>query len=217
MSMHATSAHARPARASRCLRAARPGLSLVEVVVSIAITGGLLASVFGVVGVSAQRSLHAAESSRAAWLARDLAAEIATKPCVFDNSGTGVTVVDDLLGLLGVDELLDRDGVTAQDGRAAFNDVYDYDTWSSTPPVGIDGVPIPGFEGWTRAVDVDSVDPATLSTRAFDPSCMLIKVTVSARGRPLHTEYLVRTNATDTLRTNGAGADADAEAAKVGG
>lgn len=214
--MHGANTHTRKARRGREQPASRPGLSLVEVVVSIAITGGLLASVFGVVGISAQRSLHTAETSRAAWLARDLAAEIATKPCELNVSGTGSTVVDSVLGLVGADELLDRTGATAQAGRAAFNDVYDYDTWSSTPPVDIDGVPIPGFEGWTRSVDIDAVVPATLSPRAFDPTCMLIKVVVSARGKPLHTEYLVRTNATDTLRANAREAAA-AEAAKVGG
>ena len=106
--MHGANTHTRKARRGREQPASRPGLSLVEVVVSIAITGGLLASVFGVVGISAQRSLHTAETSRAAWLARDLAAEIATKPCEFNVSGTGSTVVDSVLGLVGVDELLDR-------------------------------------------------------------------------------------------------------------
>lgn len=178
----------------------RPALSMVETVVSIAITGTLLASVFGVVGVSAKRSLHAAETSRAAWLARDLVAEIATKPCVFDPSGDKPALLDDLLQDSGLTELLDRTGLTKQDGREAFNDIYDYDNWSSTPPVDASGVPIPGFTGWTRSVDIDAVDPATLKSRAFDPSCMLIRVSVKARGRVLHTATLVRTDAMDSMR-----------------
>lgn len=175
----------------------RPGLSLVEVVLSTAIIGTLLASVLSVVGVAAQRSARAHEAERAAWLARDLMAEVASRPCAFRTSGLLFSGLDLDLDQGGV---LTRDAPGAHPDRTAFNDIFDYDNWTSTPPVDVDGTAIPGFTGWTRNIDVDAVSPVTLTVRAFDDTCARIVVTISRNGRVMHTESLVRTQAMDTLR-----------------
>lgn len=181
----------------------RPGLSLVEMVISIALVGGLLASVMSVVGVSAQQSLQNSKRSRAAWLARDLAAEIASKPCAANDSGVildlGIVEIetgDDTLGLpLGGEPLASRKG---------FNDVFDYHDWSSTPPANPDGTRIPGFEGWTRSARVVSINPLTFANRSFNPAAAKITVSVSYRGEVLHVETLIRTARTDALRNTDA-------------
>lgn len=188
----------------------RPGLSLVELVISIAIVGGLLASVMSVVGVSAQQSLQNSKRSRAAWLARDLAAEIASKSCASNDSGVNLDLNlvefqtgDNTLGLpLGGAPLASRKG---------FNDVFDYHNWSSTPPTNPDGTRIPGFEGWTRSASVVSINPLTFANRAFNPSAARITVSVSYRGEILHVETLIRTAQTDALR------DTDTEAPVIEG
>jgi type II secretory pathway pseudopilin PulG len=175
----------------------RPGLSLVEAVLSIAIVGGLLASVFSVVGASAARAAYAEQASLGAWLARDLAAEIASMPCTPRANGEpeGLDLEINLLGVqlsLGGSE-------PAATNRLVFNDVYDYHDWTSTPPTARDGTPIAGFAGWTRKVRVIGVDPVTLQPRA-DTRCALITVTVLRHKKPVHTETIIRSAATDLFR-----------------
>lgn len=176
----------------------RRALSLVEAVLSIAIVGGLLASVFSVVGASASRAAHAQQASLGAALARDLVAEIASMPCAPRSNGDPVSGFNLDVNLLGVQLTL---GATepASTNRLAFNDVYDYHNWTSTPPTARDGNPIPGFEGWTRKAQVVGVDPVTLQPRA-NTSCALITVTVLRGKKPVHTETIIRSTPADLLR-----------------
>jgi hypothetical protein len=152
-----------------------------------------------VVGVTAKHRMVTERQSRAAWLARDLLAEIGSRPCAFH--GNGVTLDVGIIQLkTGSGAVLgDRDAELASD-RSGFNDIFDYDNWESTPPVEVDGTPIPGFGGWTRRVDVDAVDPVTLADRAFDPGCAKVEVTVLYDGVPLHTETVIRSAEMDRLR-----------------
>jgi hypothetical protein len=43
--------------------------------------------------------------------------------------------------------------------RSYFDDVDDYDGWSSSPPQSNDGTVVSGYLGWRRRVDVTWVDP----------------------------------------------------------
>lgn len=188
-------------------RAARPGFSLVEVTLSIVIVGMLAASTFTAVGLAAKRAVQSEESERAAWLARDLMAEIASRPCDFVLADVPLGGLQATLGGDGrLTALTDLTG-TPLTSRSSFNDIFDYDNWTSTPPVDVDGHPIAGYDRWTRSVDVDCIDPATLATRAFDARAAKIVVTVRRGARVLHTETLVRTQQTDTLREPAAGTD----------
>lgn len=176
----------------------RPALSLVEAVLSIAIVGGLLASVFSVVGASASRAAHAQQASLGAALARDLVAEIASMPCTPRANGEPVSGLNLDINLLGVSFSIGA-SEPASTNRLAFNDVYDYHNWTSTPPTARDGNPIPGFAGWTRKVQVVSVDPITLQPRA-NTSCAFITVTVLFGKKPVHTETIIRSTQADLLR-----------------
>ncbi|HHN78359.1 MAG TPA: type II secretion system protein [Phycisphaerales bacterium] len=188
-------------------RHARRGLALVEVILSTLIIGGLLASVMTVIGVSAQRGVLTDEKTKAAWLAHDLAAEIACYPCRYRLSSEPITDRNVVSTVLGRAASLDPGAFTQGSTRTSFNDIFDFDNWSSTPPVDPDGTPIPGYTGWTRQVDVDAVDPDTLNTRAFNDSAARIVVTVKHRNRVVHTETIIRTKATDALRGADTGID----------
>ncbi len=188
-------------------RRARAGLALVEVILSTLIVGGLLASVMTVIGVSAQRSVLNDEKTKGAWLAHDLAAEIACYPCRYRFSSESITDRNVVSTVVGQSAALDPGPFTKGSTRTDFNDIFDFDNWSSSPPVDPDGTPIPGYTGWTRLVDVDAVDPGTLNTRAFNDSAARIVVTVMHGSHVVHTETIIRTKATDALRGTDTGVD----------
>ena len=170
------------------------GISMLEVTLSIAIVGGLLASVFSAASGSAMRGFSTTQRSKAAWLAHDLLAEIGAKPCAAG--------VDNLLTLTPLD-LGDVENIkSAVEGssRAGFDSVYDYANWSSTPPVDASGNAMTGFDGWTRLVTVSPVDPETLTRRtANDGAALITVVAVGPRGQR-RSVSMVRSAETDTLR-----------------
>lgn len=198
-----------------CAGRARPGLSLVEVVISIAIIATIFPAIFSLVGAAATRGLASQRNARAAWLAQDLLAEIGAKPCEADSP-------DVLPGLFGaVDDLLD--GVTQGGSRASFTNVFDYDAWASSPPVDEAGDPIPGYAGWSRVASVSSVNPETLLGRSKNDAAALITVTVVDPGGVRTSFTVLRTKGLDILRdtTNDAddekGSPLEAVGAAVGG
>jgi len=69
--------------------------------------------------------------------------------------------------------------------RSNFDDVDDYNGWSSSPPEGRDGTAIAGLTGWTREVTVAWADPADVETTSVsDQGLKRITVTVTdAQGR----------------------------------
>ncbi len=181
-------------RTARCRsRLAPPGISLVEVTLSIAIVGGLLASVFTAVGVSAKRGFSTTQRSKATWLAHDLLAEIGAKPCYAD--------VGNVLTLTPID-LSDLSGLKAEQGpsRAAFDSVYDYANWSSTPPVDTAGEPLPGYTGWTRVVTVVPINPSTLTPRTVDDGAALVTVLAIGPHGQRQTTSAIRSSTADELR-----------------
>lgn len=197
----------KPLTAQHGSRHARRGLALVEVILSTLIVGGLLASVMTVVGVSAQRGALADEKTKAAWLAHDLAAEIAGYPCRYRFSSEKITDRSVTSQVIGQAAALDPGTFTPGSKRTGFNDIFDFDNWTASPPVDPDGTPIPGYAGWTRLVDVDAVDPGTLNNRAFTDSAARIVITIKHGTRTVHTETIIRTKATDSLRGADTGTD----------
>lgn len=142
----------------------RRAMTLVESVVSIAIVGLMFAAVLNTVGAAAVTRQHATEQARAVLLADDLLAEILrqgyAEPGDADSFGR---------------ELPESNGV-----RSAYDDVDDYDGWSSSPPEEKDGTAIPGLTGWTRSVDVDFVNSGDLaSITASDTGVKRITVIVT--------------------------------------
>jgi len=65
--------------------------------------------------------------------------------------------------------------------RVMWDDLDDFDVWTSSPPTSPDGTVLSGFSGWTRAVTVRLAalsDPALTPGR--DEGLKLIQVTVTA-------------------------------------
>jgi type II secretory pathway pseudopilin PulG len=183
-----------PSRSRRTRGATRPGMSLVEVTLSIAIVGGLLASVFTAVGVSAKRGYSTAQRTKAAWLARDLLAEAGAHPCEADADNILTTAPIDLTDVEGLLK------ATQGSSRAGYDSVYDYNNWTSTPPVDMRGNALPGFKGWTRAVTVTPINPQTLARRTTSDTAALITVLAMGPNGERATASIVRTQYTDTLR-----------------
>ena len=169
-------------------------MSLVEVTLSIAIVGGLLASVFTAVGVSAKRGFSAAQRSKATWLARDLLAEIGAHPCEADAGNILTTAPIDLGD---VEEL----AKAAMGGdRSAYDSVYDYSNWVSNPPVDMAGNALTGFEGWTRATTVSPVNPESLTRRTSSDTAALVTVVALGPNGERATASVLRSQVTDSLR-----------------
>jgi len=79
--------------------------------------------------------------------------------------------------------------------RADFDDVDDYDSWSSSPPVQKDGTLIAGLSGWQRSVTVDWVDPADITqVKASESNAKRITVTVSCDNKQVASLSAIRTN-----------------------
>lgn len=69
--------------------------------------------------------------------------------------------------------------------REYFDDIDDYNGWSSTPPQIKDGTVIPGYDGWSRSVDVKFSrldDPKSISVSETGIKRILVTVT-DPRGR----------------------------------
>jgi hypothetical protein len=158
------------------------------------VVGGLL-----VAGLSAARSqvdmqASASEEARAALLAADMLAEIQAHHTGDPNNGLIGGLIS---GLFGTDL-----GENAGD-RTTFDDVDDYDGWTETPPTEMNGTVIPGYAGWTRAVQVQPVllsNPATVAGSRTGLVRITVKVTtrsgrkftyVCLRGDAMQSQYLV--------------------------
>jgi len=151
----------RPAR-----RRPRSGLTLTEVTISTFLVGMVLVSSLS--GIAAiYRTWVASETHhQAVALARQMMSEIVQQQYKDDDllSGLGIELPETSLN------------------RALWDDVDDYDGWSSTPE-DRNGVPLPGYTGWTRSVTVDHASIADpQSTSAADQGLKRITVTVTDPG-----------------------------------
>lgn len=127
----------------------RPGTSLVEVAVSTLLVGVVVVAALRTVGAATSSQFANGQRAQAVLLAKELADEILDLPYedadVADNLGAEAS------------EAVGGD-------RTAFDDVDDYDAWTSTPPVRRNGDTLPATNTWTRSVIVQYVDPNDLET-----------------------------------------------------
>ncbi len=169
-------------------RAARAAVTLVELAVSVAVVGVMMvASLTTLSTVSMGRQVDN-DKQLARTLGELLMAEILAKsyqdPAVHSMS----------FGL--------EDGEPPEGPRSLFDDVDDYDGWSPAAMEWVDGVPIPGRDGWQRSVEVICVSPTDLGTKlpqGWDFGIKRITVTVTCSGRELATLVALR-GRTEDLR-----------------
>ncbi len=120
----------------------------------------MLVATLNAVGAVFRTRLAARQRQQGEVLARELMAEIFKVSYSDPQGGTG----------FGPDA--GETGAT----RAAFDDVDDYHNYSESPPADKDGNLLPGYNGWSRQVTVQRVEPVSLEPAATDTGLMRITV-----------------------------------------
>jgi hypothetical protein len=158
-------------------------MTLVEVVISMAVLSIVLVSLLQGAAISVGMQRSTAHQVAAESLARELLDWVCALPYDDPDGDAGP----------GLDA-----GELAAD-RATFDDLDDFGGWSETPPVRPDGVAMPGFAAWERAVEVENVDPAGLAATAAndDRGAKRVSVSVWRSGKLLAQLERVRYRAAD--------------------
>jgi MSHA pilin protein MshD len=139
---------------------------MAETVISTLLIGFVLVATLQLVGPIVRSSSHAADRLIAANLANELTEEIATKAWTSP-------LLDDPNSM----------GPGAGESRASFDDVDDYDGWSSSPPKFSTAQTNLFLTGWTRSVRVAHVELSDLTTEsATYTGVKRVTVTVSKNG-----------------------------------
>lgn len=141
------------------LATSQAGFSLTEVVVCTMLVGVMIFGSMSTITVSRFTHRQAANQSAGPGLAQELLSEIlaqAYQPPTTETSPPG--------------------GSPAV-ARESFDDVDDYDGYSSSP-VARDGTPLPGYEGWLRTVEVQLLGDA-LNAQSSDQGLKRITVRVT--------------------------------------
>ena len=150
----------------RCLpKAARRGLTLVEVSISTLLVGFLVVASLKSVGGVVRTWQVTAGQKKAPDLAWQLMTEVLQAP--YEDP-------EDPGGSIGLDT--GETGTT----RADFDDVDDYDGWNKTNPQNKDGTAQTAWTGWQRTVQIQYVNPDTLSVSGTDTGLKQITATVIA-------------------------------------
>ena len=153
--------------------------SLVEAFVSVVIVAGMLVAALSAVGASRLSQQRTSEYSRGQLLAESLMAEILQQDYL-DPNDTPV---------------FGCESGESTSTRADFDDVDDYDGWSSTPPVAKDGAQLVGLSGWQRSVTVKWVNPAdTGEVKSSETNAKRVTVTVSCNNKQVGSLAAIRTN-----------------------
>ncbi|GJM18654.1 MAG: hypothetical protein DHS20C14_08670 [Phycisphaeraceae bacterium] len=177
------------------------GLTLVEVAISTVLIAGLMVSAMNAVGASVVAREQAVDSVRGQLLAETMLDAIVTLP--YQDPGLG-------LGIGPIEIDLD-DGLPTKWGQ--FDDVDDFNGWSSSPPEAADGSAIPGYTSdWQRAVSVRYLEPISLAQQgglSANTGVKRITVTVKHHGRTVGTAVGVRTQGADTAREGAPAPDDD--------
>lgn len=166
---------------SNCSRRA---FNMVEITISVVIVGGMMVAALNTVGAAKLGSHKTTSRKSGTLLAQQLMAEILTQSYAepVDTPSFGR-------------ELSESGG-----DRADYDDVDDYDSWSSSPPEYKDGTAIPDLDGWAREVSVRWVKAADLSlTSGSETNVKRITVTVTYNDLEVASLTAVRTLARDIM------------------
>ncbi len=123
----------------------RRALHMIEVAVSMVIVSVILLTAMNMIGAAGQSMRSMTDRGTGHLLAEQLMAEILTQ--AYEDP-------DEPSGSIGTDGFED-----VKKDRSYYDDVDDYDRWSSMPPEYKDGTTVPGYPQWRRQVDVDWVLP----------------------------------------------------------
>lgn len=161
-------------------RRRRGGFSLVEVVVTILIVGGLMAAALNTVGASRLTQYNTNQRSRALALGQSLMAEILQQD--YEEPDTPGS-----FGLEGAENSTKRD---------LYDDIDDYAGWSASPPEDKDGALVENTTGFRRLVTVKWVDTSDPDVESVLPTGMKgITVVVTCQDREMVRLFAIRTDA----------------------
>lgn len=161
------------------LRTTRYGraFSLVEVLMSLGLVGGLLVVSLNTLGGSTLGRRTLADRGNGRLLGMALMTEILQQNYSDPQGGTGIG----------------PDAGESSSTRNGFDDVDDYHNWSDYPPTRKKGVAYAVGSGWNRTVTVDYVTPSDLTTPSFtDQGYKRITITVTHNGEVASTLVAVR-------------------------
>ena len=152
----------------------RGGLTLIEMIISIPLVGIALAAALNTVGASRIAQFKVSIGREAHLLAQDLMTEILLQDYEepVDTPEFG-------------QEAMEEDG-----DRAEYDDVDDYDDWSSSPPEYKDGMEISNLDDWERSVAVVWADPSDIS-QVVGSDQGVKRITVTARHNDVPVAELV--------------------------
>jgi len=157
----------------------RTGFTLVEAVLSLVIVSVMLVAVLSTVGASRLSQYITSQYSRGQLLAESLMAEILRQDYL-DPNDTPV---------------FGCETGESTSTRVDFDDVDDYNGWSSSPPVQKDGTQIAGLSGWQRSVTVEWLNPDDPGeVKASETGAKRITVTVSCDNKQVGSLTAIRTN-----------------------
>jgi Tfp pilus assembly protein PilV len=161
-------------------RPTRRGFSLIEATFSVILVAVMFAAVMTTVGAARVVRYKTDGRSRGSTLAHDLMAEILQAPYE-EPDGAGA---------------LGRDPAESGGNRANFDDVDDYDDWSSSPPELKDGTPLSLPVGWSRWVEVRWIFANNLTlTSGTETDAKRIVVTVKHNNVTMAQITAIRTRA----------------------
>lgn len=165
-------------------RASACGFTMAEAVISMIIVSVMLAGAMRAVGLSRVYEVRAGDGARGVLLAEELMTEILSLP--YEEAEETAK--------------FGRESSESGGDRASYDDIDDYDGWSSSPPEGKSGAALAGFSGWTREVTVEWVDPSEYDVELSGESGVKkITVVVERGGRAVGRAEAIRTSAWDDL------------------
>lgn len=141
----------------------RAAFTLVEAAISMVIIAVMVVAALETVGAAAKARALTLDRRIGSTLSHDLMAEVLQNAYVepIDTPNFG------------------RESGESGGSRANYDDVDDYDGWSESPPVTKADATIPGFSGWSRAVTVRQVVPATMTVVGSSTDTGLKQITVT--------------------------------------
>lgn len=153
-------------------RRCQNGFSMLEVIISSMLIGVVLVAALDSVGSAVLATQLRSEQMDATVLCNGLLAEAMAMP------------YEDTDSTAPVDFGAESDEPAVAGARTSFDDLDDYDGWTSSPPVNRDGTAVDGATGWTRTVAVEKIrwnDPDwTLGYGQADEGVRRISVTVTS-------------------------------------
>jgi MSHA pilin protein MshD len=172
------------------MRASRPGVTLMETVLSAMLVGGVLATTLQLVAPTVRSTVHAGNVAIAAGIADAYMEEILAKPYADPESDNG---------LIGLD-----DGETAE-SRKTYDDVDDYHDLVENPSFSDSEHMVPNHTAFKIMVVIAFADPDEPSIDADPPEDTGVKrVTVSVwyHGTLLAQRVGIRTRGHDRIMRN---------------